>query len=44
MSKELNVIDTVVSEVTEVTPQAEMIKLDECSLALVGGGQGSVFF
>ena len=38
MSKELNVIDTLETEVTA----PELIKLDDLSLTLVGGGQGAV--
>jgi hypothetical protein len=44
MSKELNVIDSPVTEVAEIATQPEMIKLDDLSLALVGGGQASVCF
>ena len=44
MSKELNVIDTPVTEATEVATQPEMIRLDDFSLALVGGGQAGVVF
>ncbi len=44
MSKELNVIDTLVAESTEVATQPEMITLGDLSLALVGGGQGTVVF
>jgi len=44
MSKEMNVIDTPVAENAEVSTQPEMIKLDELSLALVGGGQAGVVF
>ena len=40
MSKELNVIESL--EVTEVTNTPELTKLDDLSLALVGGGQGAV--
>ena len=42
MSKELNVIDTLVIEQTEAVVTPEMIKLDDLSLALVGGGSGLV--
>ena len=38
MSKELNVIDTLVTEQTEIVATPELIKLDDLSLALVGGG------
>ena len=44
MSKELNLIDTIVTETAEVAVQPEMIKLDDLSLALVGGGSAAVFF
>lgn len=44
MSKELNVIDTPVAETPEVAVQSEMIKLDDMSLALVGGGSATVLF
>ena len=44
MSKELNVIDTPVTDIAEIAIQPEMIKLDELSLALVGGGQAGVVF
>ena len=42
MSKELNVFDTLVIEQTEAVATPEMIKLDDLSLALVGGGSGLV--
>ena len=44
MSKELNLIDTTVTETIEVAIQPEMIKLDDLSLALVGGGTATVVF
>ena len=44
MSKELNVIDTLVTEAPEVALQPEMFKLDDLSLALVGGGSVGVVF
>ena len=44
MSKELNIVDTLVTETAEVVVQAEMIKLDDLSLALVGGGAAGVVF
>ena len=44
MSKELNVVDTLVTETPEVTVQPEMTKLDDLSLALVGGGSVGVVF
>ncbi len=43
MSKELNDIDTLVNETVEVAAP-EMIKLDDLSLALVGGGSAVVAF
>ena len=42
MSKELNVIDTLAIEQSEAVATPEMIKLDDLSLALVGGGSGLV--
>jgi len=42
MSKELNLIDTLATEQAETLNTPEMIKLDDLSLALVGGGLGSV--
>ncbi len=42
MSKELNLIDTLATEQAEIVNAPEMIKLDDLSLALVGGGLGSV--
>ena len=44
MSKELNIVDTLVTEAPEVAVQPEMIKLSDLSLALVGGGSGVVAF
>jgi len=44
MSKELNVIDTPVADNAEVSTQPEILKLDELTLALVGGGQAGVVF
>lgn len=44
MSKELNVIDTEVNESSVVEVQPEIIKLDDLSLALVGGGAATVLF
>ena len=38
MSKELNIIDTLVIEQSEAVFTPEIIKLDDLSLALVGGG------
>ena len=44
MSKELNLIDTLVTEAPEVAVQPEMMKLSDLSLALVGGGTITVAF
>ena len=44
MSKELNLIDTIVTEAPEVAVQPEIIKLSDLSLALVGGGMVTVAF
>ena len=44
MSKELNVVDTLVTDAPEAAVQPEMIKLDDLSLALVGGGSAVVYF
>ena len=44
MSKELNTIDTLIIETTEVSTQPEMIGLDDLSLSLVGGGEAGVVF
>ena len=42
MSKELNIIDTLVIEQSEGFVAPEVTKLDDLSLALVGGGSGLV--
>ena len=42
MNKELNVIDSVIAEQSGVVVAAEIVKLDDLSLALVGGGGGMV--
>ena len=42
MNKELNIIDTLVIEQFETVVATEIIKLDDLSLALVGGGGGVV--
>ena len=42
MSKELNIIDAPATEQTDDVAAPEMIKLDDLSLALVGGGMGIV--
>ena len=42
MIKELNTINTLVIEQSEKVAAAEIIKLDDLSLALVGGGGGVV--
>ena len=44
MSKELNIIDTVITQTVEVAIQPEIMKLDDLSLALVGGGEACVSF
>ncbi len=44
MSKELNVVDTQITETAEISTQPEMIKLDDIALAMVGGGQAAVVF
>lgn len=43
MSKEFNVIEATVTE-TPVADQPEMIKLDDLSLILVGGGSATVVY
>ena len=42
MSKELNIVDTLVIEQSETIVASEVTKLDDLSLALVGGGSGLV--
>lgn len=44
MGKELNAVDTPVVDLPEVAIQPEMIKLDDLSLAIVGGGSATVLF
>ncbi len=44
MSNVLNTIDTPAMEAQEVASPPEMIKLDDLSLALVGGGSVGVVF
>ena len=44
MSKVLNVVDSPVAETPEVAVQPQLIKLDDLSLALVGGGSAVVAF
>ena len=44
MSKELNLIDAPATDVVEFAAQPEVIKLDDLSLLLVGGGQAGVVF
>ena len=44
MSKELNLIETLVTEAPEVAVQPEIMKLSDLSLALVGGGTITVAF
>ena len=42
MSKEFNIIDTLVIEQSETIVASEVTKLEDLSLALVGGGSGLV--
>ena len=42
MNLELNVIDTLATDQSDIVVAPEMIKLDDLSLALVGGGGGVV--
>ena len=42
MSKELNIIDSPINALADAVATPELIKLDDLSLALVGGGQGLV--
>ena len=44
MSKELNLVDAPATQAEEIATQPEMIKLDDLSLALIGGGQAGVVF
>ena len=44
MSKELNIVDALVTEGPEVAVQPEIFKLSDLSLALVGGGSVVVCF
>jgi hypothetical protein len=44
MSKELNLIDTIVTDAPEVDLQPDLIKLSDLSLGLVGGGIADVVF
>ncbi len=44
MGKELNVVDTPVVDAPEVAIQPEIIKLDDLSLAIIGGGAATVLF
>ena len=44
MSKELNLIDTLVTETPEVAVQPEIVNLSDLSLTLVGGGSVGVAF
>ena len=44
MSKELNLIDTIVTEAPALAVQPEMVKLSDLSLALVGGGSVVIAF
>ena len=42
MSKELSIFDNLTIEQSETVAAPEVIKLDDLSLALVGGGSGLV--
>ena len=44
MSKELNIVDTLVTDAPEIAVQPETIKLSDLSLTLVGGGTVTVAF
>lgn len=44
MGKELNAVDTAIIEIAEVATQQDIIKLDDLSLILVGGGSATVVF
>lgn len=44
MNKELNVVESPVVEFAFSDVMPEMIKLDDLSLALVGGGSATVVF
>jgi len=44
MSKELNLIDAPAADLADVIVHPEVIKLDDLSLLLVGGGQAAVVF
>ena len=44
MSKELNLIDAPAIEAIEIAVQPDMIKLDDLTLALIGGGEAAVVF
>jgi len=44
MSKELNLIDAPAIEITEIAVQPDLIKLDDLTLALIGGGEAAVVF
>ncbi len=44
MSKEIYVIDTPITDASEVVALPELIKLDDLSLAIVGGGAATVIF
>ena len=44
MSKELNLVDTLVTETPAVETQPEIVNLSDLSLALVGGGSVGVAF
>ena len=42
MSKELNLIDTPSIDTLELATETQLVKLDDLSLALVGGGTAIV--
>lgn len=44
MGKELNFVDAPVVDTPEVAIRPEIVKLDDLSLALVGGGAATVLF
>jgi hypothetical protein len=44
MSKEAQVFDSPIIEQAEITPISELVKLDDLSLALIGGGAAGVEF
>jgi hypothetical protein len=44
MSKELNILDLNTIEASNEAAQSDLVKLDDLSLTLVGGGELVVFF